>query len=70
MNERHLEPISINDNIQHGQEETIIKKLFEDHQDFDGVFVSGCTLASLLYSEAINLAREVNPLPLSPIKSG
>ncbi len=51
MKEHQLTPIVVNRNIDHGQEEGLIKELFEKYQGFDGVFVSGCTLASLLYKE-------------------
>ena len=52
MKEHSLTPIVINDNIEHGQEDRLIKDLFEKYQGFDGAFVSGCALASLLYDEA------------------
>ena len=52
MKEHHIEPLSINEVIEHGQEEVLVKKLFDKYQDFDGVFASNCTLASVLYNEA------------------
>ena len=51
MKERNLEPMVVNENIQHGEEEKLINELFEKYQGFDGVFVSGCILANILCRE-------------------
>ena len=51
MNEHQIEPIIINEVIEHGQEEVLVEKLFKKYPDLDGVFVSGCILASILYKE-------------------
>ena len=51
INEHHMTPCVVNESVDHGQEETLVKELFEKYQDFDGAFVSGCTLANLLYDE-------------------
>lgn len=52
MKEHQMEPLVINEVIEHGEEDALVDKLFNEHQGFDGVFVSGCTLASILYKEA------------------
>lgn len=52
MKAHHLEPISVNEIIEHGQESDLVKELFDKYQGFDGVFVSGCALASVLVNEA------------------
>lgn len=52
MKEHGQDPLVINEVIQHGQEDVLIKKLFNEYKNFDGAFVSGCTLASALYDEA------------------
>ena len=49
MNEKGLEPIVVNHAIDHGKEDELVDELFEKYQGFDGIFVSGCYLASLLY---------------------
>lgn len=54
MKEHHMEPIVINEIVEHGQEKALVEELFKNHQDLDGVFVSGCTLADILYREARN----------------
>ena len=43
-----MEQIIINRSIEHGQEYQLVHELFDKYQSFDGVFVSGCYLASLL----------------------
>ena len=53
IKEHGLEPFVINENVPHGEEVTIINALFEQKEQFDGVFVSGCTLANLLYQKAL-----------------
>ena len=52
MKAHHLEPLVINENVEHGQEKGLVDKLLNNNQKVDGVFVSGCTLASILYLEA------------------
>ena len=54
---RRMEPIIVNENIGHGEEMELIDELLEKHKGFDGVFVSGCTLATLLYNrlKALNI---------------
>ena len=54
MKEHHMEPIVINEIVEHGQEKALVEELFKNHQNLDGVFVSGCTLADILYREARN----------------
>lgn len=51
MKAHGMEELVVNDSVDHGQESALIDKLFEKYQGFDGVFVSGCTLANLLYDE-------------------
>ena len=57
MKEHDMECIIVNKNVGHGEENQLIDELFESHKGFDGVFVSGCTLATLLYNriKALNL---------------
>lgn len=59
MKEHHLEPIVINRNINHGEEEKIIDELFNNYHDFDGIFVSGCILANVLHSKVQTLGIKV-----------
>ncbi len=49
MKEHHLEPLVINEDVTHGEESSVVNHLFERKEKFDGIFVSGCTLASSLY---------------------
>ena len=51
MDEHKLEKLIINRNINHGEEEMLIDELFEKYHDFDGIFVSGCILASHLQNK-------------------
>ena len=56
MKEHGLQPLVINESINHGEEEVIINELFEKyHDDFDGIFVSGCILADVLYEKIRSL---------------
>ena len=50
MKEHDMECIILNKTVNHGEEATLINELFSDYQGFDGVFVSGCILASTLYN--------------------
>lgn len=59
MNEHHLEPIVINKSVKHGQEEWLINELFTKYEGFDGVFVSGCILADILYDKVKSLGLKV-----------
>lgn len=59
MKENHLEPIVVNDVIKHGQEEMLVKGIFEKYPDIDGAFVSGCILAHQFYDEARNRGIKV-----------
>ena len=48
---KHNMPLMIvNQNVGHGEENKLIDELFNSYKEFDGVFVSGCTLATLLYN--------------------
>ena len=51
IKEHNMEPIIVNKNVGHGEENQLIDELFEKNKGFDGVFVSGCTLATLLYNK-------------------
>lgn len=51
MEDNHLEPFVINKNVSHGEEKKIVDELFSSGKHFDGVFVSGCILATVLYDE-------------------
>lgn len=57
MKEHNMEYIAVNKNVDHGEESKLVDELFELYKGFDGVFVSGCTLATLLYNrvKALNL---------------
>lgn len=59
MKENHLEEIVINKNIKHGQEETLIDELFMNYRGFDGIFVSGCILANILYQRIQTMKIDV-----------
>lgn len=49
---KHNMPLMIvNQNVGHGEENKLIDELFNSYKEFDGVFVSGCTLATLLYNK-------------------
>ena len=48
MREHHLEPLVINESVEHGNEETLIDEFLDKHKGFDGIFVSGCVLADIL----------------------
>ena len=53
MKEHNMTPFVINESVSHGEEKSIVDELFDHKEQFDGVFVSGCTLANLLYQRAI-----------------
>lgn len=59
MKKHGLEPFIINKAIQHGEEEKLIDELFNSGKEFDGIFVSGCTLADLLYERVKALGLDV-----------
>lgn len=59
MKEHSLEPIIVNEFIQHGQEEKLVQDVFKKYPDIDGAFVSGCILANTLYNEAKNRGIKV-----------
>lgn len=63
MKAHNMEEIVVNHDVEHGQEAQLIDELFNEHQGFDGVFVSGCTLARLLCEEVkergINVPNEL-----------
>ena len=59
MNEKKLKPLVINKSIKHGEEEALIDELFEKYQGFDGVFVSGCILANILYQRIQSMKIDV-----------
>ena len=48
MKERNMEPLVVNEVVDHGKEEVLIDKLLERYPEFDGVFVSNCTLSHIL----------------------
>ena len=48
MKEHNLEEIVINKEVKHGEESSVIDELIEKYSGIDGVFVSGCILASTL----------------------
>ncbi len=48
MKEHNLEPVLINKNIAHGEENELVEHLLSEHQDAEAIFVSGYSLARLL----------------------
>ena len=48
--EHNMPLMIVNQNVGHGEEKKLIDELFNSYKEFDGVFVSGCTLATLLYN--------------------
>lgn len=50
LKEHNMKPNIINKIVGHGEENQLINELFASKEGFDGVFVSGCTLATLLYN--------------------
>lgn len=48
--EHNMPLMIVNQNVGHGEENKLIDELFNSYKEFDGVFVSGCTLATLLYN--------------------
>ena len=58
MSKEGMELIIINKSVNHGEEYKIIDELFSNYDYFDGVFVSGCILANVLYNEV--KARHIN----------
>ena len=57
MKEHNLEEIVINKEVKHGEESSVIDELIEKYSGIDGVFVSGCILASTLKNkfESLNI---------------
>ena len=55
MKAHKMECVIVNESIGHGDENQLVNELFKKHQGFDGVFVSGCTLATLLYNKVRDL---------------
>ena len=57
MKEHNLEEIVINKEVKHGEESSVIDELIEKYSEIDGVFVSGCILASTLKNkfESLNI---------------
>ena len=51
MKKYGFKEIVINKDIKHGEEETLIDELLQNHGEIDGIFVSGCILANVLKSE-------------------
>lgn len=51
MKAHNLEPFVVNKAIKHGEEEKLIDELVHSKKVVDGVFVSGCILASMLYDK-------------------
>ena len=54
MKEKNMEPLIVNDVINHGEEDVLINKLLEQYPKFDSVFVSNCTLAHILLNKLKN----------------
>ena len=63
IKEHHLEPLVINESIEHGGEETLVDEFLDKHQGFDGIFVSGCVLADILVKKmkerGLNIPKDV-----------
>ena len=49
----------VNENIQHGEEPTVVADFMEKYADVDGVFVSGYTLSQYLYEAAVDLGKRI-----------
>lgn len=54
MNEKNMEPLVINDVINHGEENVLIDKLLKQYPNFDSVFVSNCALGHILLNRLKN----------------
>ena len=48
MKEHNMDSIIVNKIVGHGEEKQLVEELLKKQKSFDGVFVSGCTLATLL----------------------
>ena len=59
MKENKKEPLVINRSINHGEEEALIDELFTKYRGFDGIFVSGCILANILYQRIQTMRIDV-----------
>ena len=63
MKEHHLEPIVINESVEHGNEEVLVDEFLDKYQGIDGIFVSGCVLADILVKKmkerGINIPNDV-----------
>lgn len=59
VKEHNLPEIVINKEVKHGDEKTLIDEFLKDHKDVDGVFVSGCILASTLKNKLETLGIRV-----------
>ena len=55
MKKHNMECLIVDKNVGHGEENKLVDELFKSYQGFDGVFVSGCTLATLLYNKVRQL---------------
>ena len=55
MKAHKMECVIVNQAVGHGEENQLVDELFAKHQGFDGVFVSGCTLGTLLYNKVKDL---------------
>lgn len=59
MKENNLDPYVLNKIIPHGKEKDLINELFSSGKKFDGIFVSGCTLAAILYNTVKDMGIKV-----------
>lgn len=51
VKEHNLEPLIVNEVIDHYQEKAVVDKFLDSYPDIDGVFVSNCTLEHILLKE-------------------
>ena len=48
VKEKGMTPIIVNEVVEHHREETLVDKIVEQYPNYDGVYVSNCTLARIL----------------------
>lgn len=60
MNKHHLEIRSMNEIVEHGEEEELVDQFLAKYQDLDAIFASGNTLTQIVYQR---LKRQGKKLP-------
>ena len=46
--EKSMKPLIVNEVVDHHEEDALVEKLVKEYPNYDGVFVSNCTLARIL----------------------